>query len=113
NTPRAFTANTWARPTQFPAAQAAAATGYMAAAWMHDFIVAVFGWAAAAKMPIGTTSQTKLLDFFVNYLAKSIVGRLGATNTGTDYLFTECAPYVLAVSSNHIPDWLGGTGPGV
>ena len=90
---------------------AATAAGYMAAGWMHDFIVAVFGWAIAAGMPIGSTAQTKLLDFFANFIAKSVVGRLSATNAGTDYLFTECAPYLICVSPSHTPDWIGGTGP--
>lgn len=93
------------------AGQVAAATGYMAANWMHDFIVAVFGWAVCSGMPIGSAAQDKLHDFFVNFIAKSVVGRLGATNTNADYLFTECAPYNMCVSADHNPDWVGGTGP--
>jgi len=93
------------------AGQVAAATGYMAANWMHDFIVASVGWAVCAGMPIGSAAQTKLKDFFVNFIAKSVVGRLGATNANGDYLFTECSPYNMCVSANHTPDWTGGTGP--
>ena len=93
------------------AGQIAAATGYMGANWMHDFFVASIGWAICSGMPIGSTAQTKLHDLFVNYLSKSVVGRLGATNAGSDYLFSECAPYNMCVSADHNPDWTTGTGP--
>lgn len=89
---------------------ASAATGFMAPSWQHDFFTAAVGWALAAGLPISSTAQSQLAGVFA-FVAKSVVGRLGATNTGTDYLFTEAAVYNLCVAANHTPDWDGGTGP--
>jgi hypothetical protein len=94
----------------YSGAQAAAATGFMAPTWQHDFFTATIGWALAAGLPISSTAQTQLAGVFA-FVAKSVVGRLGATNTGTDYLFTEAGVYNMAVAANHTPDWKGGTGP--
>ncbi|MCK9686353.1 hypothetical protein [Scleromatobacter humisilvae] len=91
-------------------AQAAAATGFMAPTWQHDFFTATIGWALAAGLPITSTAQTQLAGVFT-FVAKSVVGRLGATNTGTDYLFTEAGAYFVCAAASHTPDWAGGTGP--
>jgi hypothetical protein len=94
----------------YSGAQAAAATGFMAPTWQHDFFTASIGWALAAGLPISATAQTQLAGVFA-FVAKSVVGRLGATNTGTDYLFTEAGVYNMCVAASHTPDWAGGTGP--
>lgn len=91
-------------------AQAAAATGYMAPTWQHDFFTATIGWSLAAGLPISSTAQTQLAGVFA-YVAKSAVGRLGATSTGTDFLFTEAGAYFVCCAASHTPDWNGGTGP--
>jgi hypothetical protein len=94
----------------YSGAQAAAATGFMAPTWQHDFFTAAVGWSLAAGLPISSTAQAQLAGVF-GFVAKSIVGRLGATNTGTDFLFTEAGVYNMCVAATHSPDWDGGTGP--
>ena len=88
----------------------AAATGFMAPTWQHDFFTAAIGWAPATGLPISPTAQTQLAGVFA-FLARSVVGRLGATNTGTDFLFTEAGVYNMCAAATHAPDWDGGTGP--
>jgi hypothetical protein len=87
--------------------QIAATSGYIAATWMHDFCVAAFGWTVSAGLPISSAAQTKLLDFFVNYISKCVVGRLGSYTdwlAGTAYLFTEAGSYGTAISASHAID---------
>lgn len=86
------------------------AAGYMDASWMQDFVTAAFGWALALDLPIDSTSKTKLSEFF-HWKAQSIVGRLGADDTGSNYWFINAAPYVMCITPNHAPDWTTGAGP--
>ncbi len=90
--------------------QQAAATGWMGPGWQQDFFTAVLGWTIAADPSITNTALGQLEALF-DYCAQSVVGRLGATNAGTDFLFTEGAPYNIAMAASHSPDWTGGTGP--
>ncbi len=75
--------------------------------WMNDFVVAAFGYVQALNLPISPTAATKLSAFF-NWIAQSIVGRLGDS---TNYWYINAAPYTLAYSPSQSPDFLGGTGP--
>ncbi len=91
-------------------AAAAAATGYMASPWMQDFFTGVYGWALAMNLPITSTAQTQLSAFF-HWKAISVVGRFGADATGGNYWYINAAPYNIALSPTHTPDFATGAGP--
>jgi hypothetical protein len=75
--------------------------------WQNDFAVGVFGYAKALDLPISAASKTKL-DAFFNWLAGSVVGRLGAAS---DFWYVNGVPYTMAYSPSKSADFLGGTGP--
>jgi hypothetical protein len=110
NNPMGFIQPDFDYSTSYGTAGAAAATAFMAAGWMQDFFTGVYGWALAMNLPISSSAQSQLGSFF-QWKAKSIVGRLGPDATGTDYWYINAAPYNIAISANHSPDFAGGTGP--
>ena len=110
NNPMGFIESNFDYSTNYGSIPRAAATGYMAGIWMQDFFTGAYGWALAMQLPISSTAQTQLTAFF-QWEAQSIVGRLGPDDTGTNYWYINAAPYGIAVSANHTPDFATGTGP--
>ena len=110
NNPQGFIQPDVDYSTAYGPIPAAAATGYMASGWMQDFFTGVYGWALAMNLPITSTARTQLSEFF-QWKAQSIVGRFGADGTGSNYWYINAAPYNIAISPNHTPDFATGAGP--
>ncbi|MFL6696764.1 MAG: hypothetical protein ACJ8GJ_06320, partial [Vitreoscilla sp.] len=110
NNPQGFIQPDVDYSTGYGPVSAAAATGYMASGWMQDFFTGVYGWALAMNLPITSAASTQLSEFF-QWKAKSIVGRFGADGTGSNYWYINAAPYNIAISPNHTPDFATGAGP--
>ncbi len=82
---------------------------YSEASWMQDFVTAAIGYSIDLEPPMPQASVTRLAAFFV-WKAQSIIGRLGSTGP-TDYLYTQAAPYAIAVAPTETPDFNNGSGP--
>lgn len=82
---------------------------YFEGTWMQDFYTAAFGYAMAMKPALSAAGNQRLSEFFA-WKARSIVGRLGGTDS-SEYLYADAAPYTIAIAPTDKPDFVTGKGP--
>lgn len=85
-----------------------AADPYTSAVWMDDFFTAAFGYLKDTQS--FPPASARLLDEFLQWKYKSVVGRLGGGGEG-EYSYRHGAQYTLPYAPTAAADWKGGTGP--
>lgn len=77
------------------------------AVWQQDFVTAAWGYAKAMGLPLSSTGELRMTEFFA-WKAKGTIFRLGQSS---GFWYVNANAYTAKISGANSPDYLGGTGP--